>query len=98
MTAPVFSTFIVSRRLVLTTNSSEVASLEVLTQPGNSDVRHLVVYKSSKLTRVEQAYQTHVLELLAVVHTFNECFLSLGTGESSLCRLVGLRTDNNAVT
>ncbi len=61
-------TFASARRSVVTTDTSEVAVSAVLTQPDDEGHHHPVAYESRKLTVAEQAYPSHVLELLAVVH------------------------------
>ena len=63
--APVLRTFDPARRVVLTTDASNIAVATILTQ------QHPVAYESRKLTVAEQNYPAHVLELLAVVHVLH---------------------------
>ena len=101
-TAPVLRTFDSGRRSVVTTDASEVAISAVLTQPDDEGHHHPVAYESRKLTDAEQAYPSHVLELLAVVHALR-VFRHYLLG-SSAPRPPGtlsdftLRTDNQAVS
>jgi hypothetical protein len=87
---------------VVTTDASEVAISAVLTQPDDEGHHHPVAYESRKLTDAEQAYPSHVLELLAVVHALR-VFRHYLLG-SSAPRPPGtlsdftLRTDNQAVS
>jgi transposase InsO family protein len=101
-TAPVLRTFDSRRRSVLTTDASEVALSAVLTQPDDDGHHHPVAYESRKLTAAEQAYPTHVLELLAVVHAlrvFRHYLLGSGAPRPPGVRSdFTLRTDNQAVS
>ena len=56
---------------MLTTDASNVAVAAILTQPDEEGRQHpqAVAYESRKLTAAERNYPTHVLELLAVVHS-----------------------------
>ncbi len=74
----------------------------MLTQPDDEGHHHLVDYESRKLTVAEQAYPSHVLEVLAVVHAllmFHHYLLgsSAPRPRGTLSNFT-LSTDNQAVS